>query len=295
MRSAALALLLTGCVDQTAPLPIEHGVTTWAERVDASGGVIVAQVLLPAEQTLSLGEPTAEGLTFEARDEPRVERAGTDEIVTQSWTFTGDKDSYEIVGPQVQWGVLAPMLPSPLLVDVGVAPPRDGDLVGITEPKPIVRPKRLVPALIAGIAASMGLALLVGGVIMFAQVTKPKPPVVYTPSQLATRAWRAARADESLDERALAQAMSHIFREYVEAIAHFNATAWTTPEIVAELAERPQYDKDNPARAKRLLRATDRVKYAEAGTSEQFFDELEADLFEFIGATQGRRLGRETA
>ena len=44
--------------------------------------------------------------------------------------------------------------------------------------------------------------------------------------------------------------------------------------------------RTNLPRAKRLLRATDRVKYAEVPPDERFFAELEDDLRGFIDATK---------
>ena len=44
----------------------------------------------------------------------------------------------------------------------------------------------------------------------------------------------------------------------------------------------------NMARARRLLRATDRVKYAELRPGQDFFEDLEADLRAFVGSTRPR-------
>ena len=51
--------------------------------------------------------------------------------------------------------------------------------------------------------------------------------------------------------------------------------------------------KGNVPRAKKLLRATDLVKYAEVSPESDFFDDMDADLRAFVGSTRPRSWSEE--
>jgi len=112
-------------------------------------------------------------------------------------------------------------------------------------------------------------------------VVVPEPPDI-----VAIRSWEAVRADEAMGDEEKAEALSRIFRVYVEGVLAFQATAWTTTEILARLTGMGHLPEGNVPRAKRLLRATDRVKFAEAKPGADLFDDLDSDLRAFVGSTR---------
>ena len=83
-----------------------------------------------------------------------------------------------------------------------------------------------------------------------------------------------------------AQALSSIFRDYTEAALGFPASAWTTTEILEKLRSMVRLTEGNVPRARRLLRAPDRVKYAEQVPGRDFFEDLDAALRAFLGSTR---------
>ena len=83
-----------------------------------------------------------------------------------------------------------------------------------------------------------------------------------------------------------AKALSSIFRDYAEAVLSFPASAWTTTEILEKMRSMSHLAEGNVPRARRLLRATDKVKYAEHRPGEDFFEDLDADLRAFVGSTR---------
>ena len=289
MKRALLWMALAGCgapSSSTTGVELPTGVRTWASDLTPSGGILTAQGVAPADSEPVLGEPVATGLSFEATDTLRTERAGDDLVLTQVWRFTGSKGHYRIDGPELQWTGGGLAQPSPLYLDLGVEAPRTGELMEITEPG-AVRPFPWVPVGIGG-----GVLLLFGLGVAFA--FKPRrPPAAAAPlppDEAALAAWRAARRDPSLDDHGRALAISGIFRTYAEAVLAFPATAWTTSEILAHLRGLPHLADTNLPRAKALLRATDRVKFAEADVTDELFDELGADLEAFVRSTAPRRL-----
>ena len=289
MRHALLFTALAGC---SQPVDIVDGmgspeVHSWASDVDAAGGTVTAQFQGPSGTELSIAPPQSTGLTFEPTGEPRIELVGEQTVLTQSWTFTGSKGNYIIQGPAGMWGEGEPVSALPLFIDVGVAAPREGELMDIVDPTE-VRPFPVVTAVVVG---SSALLILAGLVFAFRprKALPPAPPV--PPDVAALRAWDAAKRDASLDENARALAISSIFRTYTEAVLAFPATSWTTSEILGYLGGLEHLSQSNLPRAKELLRATDRVKFADADATDALFERLGADLEAFIESTRPRRAG----
>ena len=106
------------------------------------------------------------------------------------------------------------------------------------------------------------------------------------PDLVALRQWDAIRSDEGLDDETRAQGASRIFREYTEAVLVFPASSWTTSEILRHLQRLAHLPQGNLPRAKRLLRATDRLKFAGESARDELFDELDADLRGFVASTR---------
>lgn len=180
----------------------------------------------------------------------------------------------------------SPVCAQPVYVDVGSKPDR-------TAMKDIVEPGSLsrVPTTLLLVAAAVFLtvlALLYGGRALWRR--RPAPRVVEVASEpahvIAWRSWEAVRDDRSLSDFDRAFALSEIFRTYTEAALGFPARAFSTSETLDHLESLTALPRTNLPRAKRLLRATDRVKYAEVPPDERFFAELEDDLRGFIDATK---------
>jgi hypothetical protein len=253
----------------------------------AGGGALVVQASFDPEGQLQPPLPVAEGLTFEPDGGPQLERVGTHQVIRQRYVFRGSKGAYEIPPLIATWtgpdGAEAQAETRAVWVDLGVEAPEVGELADIVEPSPIWTIP-WGPILAVGGAG----LLLVGGVVFAfarprasgAALTPREPPDVRV-----IHAWEAVRADASLDDEAKAEALSRLFREYTEEVLAFSATAWTTTEILAKLKTMVQLPEGNVPRAKRLLRATDRIKFADAKAGQDLFEELDSDLRAFVGST----------
>jgi hypothetical protein len=236
---------------------------------------------------LEVPRPEVEGLSFELSGQPDMELLGERRVVTWRWMFSGRSGSYEIPAVELVLGEgddAETLSSRPLWVDLGVEPPRPGELADIVDPEPLIA----VPWTLLGIGVGLG-ALAVGGLWLAfrATIRRELPSVPSEPPDVAAlQRWDAIRRDPSLDDMARAQALSQIFRVYVEAVLVFPATAWTTSEILSQLGVMAHLPTGNVPRARRLLRATDRVKYAEARPGVDFFEDLDADLRAFVGSTR---------
>ena len=152
----------------------------------------------------------------------------------------------------------------------------------------------LVPILFSEVNNLHPVAIIVavlffGGIwLAFRATSRGEPPELppEPPDVAALQRWEAIRRDPTLDDMARAHALSQIFRTYVEAVLTFPATAWTTSEILERLRDMAHLPTGNVPRARRLLRATDRVKYAEARPGQDLLEELDADLRAFVGSTR---------
>ncbi len=269
----------------------EVAVSVWLDGAPtAAGGALVVAVRAPESGELSLPVPVVEGLEFHAAAAPRVEDLGLEQLVTVRYTFTGRTGSYEIPALSSTWapadGPAEHGVSVPLWVDLGVEPPRPGEPHDIVEP----RDRSVWPWVAAGaVVCALG---MMGAGVWFA--FRPRPVRSAPPPDpadvIALRAWAAVRSDPQLDAHGKALALSRLFREYLEAALVFPATAWTTTETVDHLVALVHLPEGNVGRARRLLRATDRVKYADARASESLFDELDGDLRGFVGDTRPRRV-----
>lgn len=284
-----ILLLALACGGGEVPWTTRPGLRTWLEDPGEDGGTLVVQVEVPAEAEYSVPDPAVPGLELERVDEPRVEQVGDRVVVTERWTYSGPPGTYEVPPLELTYtgpGGEGTLTAEPLWIDLATEPPRSRELADITDP-PRVLTVPWGPLSIAG-----GLVALGAGGLFLAFRTRGPAAVSETrepPDVRALKAWEAARRDPSLDDHDRALAISRIFREYAEEVLAFPATAWTTSEIVAHLGEMSHLPEGNVPRAKRLLRATDRVKFADAEAREELFDELDADLRGFLGSTRPRR------
>lgn len=284
----ALLLALWGC---STPDPVltrvqEPEVSTWVDELSASGGTLTAQVVAPVGVDASLDEPRSTGLTFTPQGDVRAEQAGDLSVVTQTWAFTGKKGSYVIDGPSASWGEDGLADPPTVFVDLGVDAPREGELADITDPLAISP----FPTQMVLIASGVAVLFLAGLWFAFKPRSEPPAPAPLAPDVAALRAWAAASQDASLDDHGRALAISGIFRTYTEAVLAFPATSMTSSEILRYLAGLEHLAAANQPRAKALLRATDRVKFADEAATHELFERLGADLEAFVQSTRPRTI-----
>lgn len=280
-----LLLALFACQDPApAAFVAPSDATAWIEDASDRGGRLVVQVTAPVDAAVTFDEPLAPGLTLTPDGDVTVEPLGEVASHTKAWRFTGPNGSYELSELTADVGGAEVDAP-PLFVDLGVPPPREGELADIPDPPRLWR----VPWLLLAGAAAL-VALLAIGARRVLRRPAPPPPPPPPPHSRALAAWERARTDASLDDAGKAAAASQILREYLEEILAFPATSWTTSEILGHLGQLAHLDPANLPRCKRLLRATDLVKFADARGSAELIVELDADLKGVVESTRPRRL-----
>lgn len=247
-------------------------------RVQLTGPPQRAFSLAPLE----LGEVTAGDATT------RDESIGASLVRTVRVKLTAPPGRHVIDGVCVAFddAADAPVCSEPIYVDVGTRPDRKA-MADIVDPSAMWRVPPQVIAL-AVVALVLVVALVMAGRALWRRRPAPRiAEVIAEPAHvLAWRSWEAVRDDRTLSDFDRAFALSEIFRTYAEAALDFPARAFSTSETLDHLEALTALPRTNLPRAKRLLRATDRVKYAEVPPDERFFAELEDDLRGFIDATR---------
>lgn len=247
--------------------------------------VLQVRITAPSDAGFDISRPSAQGLDLTEVDEPRVERIGDAVVETHRYQVSGPPGQYRVdPGCAAPTGGGEAACATAVWVDLGAPPDRDSMA-------DIVEPSRTWPALPWGWAA-LAVGALAAAAFGLSRLRRPsaEPVVSEVPEDpahvVAIRRWEAVRDDPGLTDMEKAQALSEIFRAYVEAALAFPARAWTTTQTLSHLEALPHLPKMNVPRARRLLRATDRVKYAEAQPGAHFFDDLEADLHAFVDQTK---------
>lgn len=254
---------------------------------DGTQAVIEMRLTGPAEPGWTRTPPLSQTLTFDPV-QPTEQRLGPDLVVTAAYPISATSGSHIIRGACIVLEGQDPLCADPVHLDLGTPTDR-------SELRDIEDPGRLWPVTeIALGLAGLGLAAYAGVLLLRRRKSAPAeevaPAAPQTPPEiLAIRQWEAARADASLSDHEKALKLSWIFREYTEEVLNFPARAWSTSEIMAHLERIAHLPKGNTPRAKRLLRATDRVKYAEAKPGEDFFEQLDSDLRGFVDSTKPQR------
>lgn len=262
-----LALVLLGaCGGQGASAVEATPVWVDAQHVDAGGHI---------------GLHAPAGSTIEATEGLVVAPTGDG-----SWDLSGENGSYIVtVTPVAPVGTAvsangvpsasSPAAPEPvrLFVDVGVKGPTGGEMDDLAALPP--PPPPIWPWVVAGLA---GAAVLGGAAVWAWQRFKPvpPPPVPEAPEVIARRAWASLRDRADLTPEEIAKAMSEIFRTWVDAAWGFPATRRTTREILDNLAG--SFTAVELDAARRLLMATDLVKFAERSEHANLFDALDRDF-----------------
>jgi hypothetical protein len=268
-----------GTAAEAAPAPVA---TVHVDRGDK--GATLRLVVRSASGRPALPDaPEVAGLTFGPATD-RTERVGAEQITTRSWPLTVGPGEHELAGLCADVGGTA-VCAEPVWIDGAGPPARDGFVDVIAPPAP-PRPWPWAAAL--GAALAVGAAVLawrrrrVTEVVPVAPAAAPLPP----PHVEALDTWARLRADPALTDDARAKALSALFRRYLQRALGFPAEAYATSETLRHLRGLSALAAVEVERASRLLRATDRVKYAEARPGERFFDALDADLRGFIDATR---------
>ncbi len=287
---ASLLLLMTACSGPPSLPPLAAppvDVELWvAETHVPTGSPVEVEVRVWQTDgwTLDVSAPVGEGLTVQpgAIDGPSL--VGTRTRTVARFSLSGDDGSYVIgMAPVVAHGPgdqERTIEPAPLFVDIGVDGPKTGELADVETPPPPPPPDP-TPWII-GLTSAALLAGLAGAIWWRSRRPAPPPPPV--PSDVAARAaWAAARAS-SLDDHALALALSRILREYVEAVTAYPATARTTNEILGWMEQEGLLAPSLRIQLARVLDATDRLKFAREGGGTGFFDALEADFLAVVNA-----------
>ncbi|MEQ1504152.1 MAG: hypothetical protein ABMB14_18055 [Myxococcota bacterium] len=256
------------------------------------GGKLVVQAEYDPSGTISLPVPEVDGLAFTPDGPPTDEIVGDRAVVTQRYVFRGAKGAYEVPPLEVHWrdaegpGGQPDRAPvdatsSAVFVDVDVPPPREKELADIVEPSPIRRlPWALIGIVGALFAAGLALAFRPRRAATVA-VERPIPP-----DRAAIEAWNRVKVDPALTIHDKATEVARIFRVYVEAVLGFEATSRTTFELLEHLGRMANLPEGNVPRSKRILRAADRVRFAEERPAADWVDELDADLRAFVDSTK---------
>ena len=264
-------------------------IEAWVSNAPESGvGTLVVQMDIPNGFDVQWPEPKVDGLRFTETGDPQTERFGASSVVRRTFRFSGPAGHYEIPALSVAWDTEdgeKTAQSSPIFVDIEKDPIRTEALTDISEPSQIW----VLPAWIKWSIAALAFLLLALGAILrwlrrlpdASRVQEEVPPDV-----LAIQSWESVRANAALSEYDKAVEISRIFRQYTEVVLGFAATAWTTREILDRLSAMKHLQQGNVPRAKRLLRATDRIKFADAAAAEELFDNLDADLRGFVGSTR---------
>jgi hypothetical protein len=281
-------------------IALVFAISAWAAdpgdlRVDgtleklADGGLAVrVQASAPASAgELTVEEPAGIGVTLTPIDD-RAEHIGLGDarrtVRTRTWRVSGPPGRFVVDALCARQGG-ANACSETLYVDLG-QPPARPDMADILEPPPIAgrAPWGWIAAALSAIAV-LAWAWRTGKLPTRATPAVPAAPPE-RPDVAALRRWDAIRRDPHLSDADKALALSEIFRAYAEATLDFPARALSTTETLAHLGGLPYLPPENVLRARRVLRATDRVKYAEVRPGDDLFLELDADLRAFIQATR---------
>ncbi len=257
-----------------------------ARRVDADAPVMVSVQVLQAEGVeLRVAEPSAEGLEVEL-EEQRSEPFDGWSLTTRRYALRGETGSY-VVGLATATalhpdGREEQLEVPPVFVDIGVDGP-SSELEGLvmpTPPEPPVWPW----VLLAGVLLGLGIA---GAIWLWRRRKRATQRVRAEPPHVtAMHAWQVVLRDRSLDDHARALQLSEVFRRYLEAVHPIQATALTTREICDAIYRDSLVPGALLDRARRILGATDLLKFARRGGGVELFHELDQDFQAYLQATR---------
>jgi hypothetical protein len=248
-------LLLAACGTGETRSEAPAGPAAWVESARVAADEPV-RVHLPTSVRLAVPEPL------------RAERVSEGDDGSSTWEVRGEPGSYVL-----DVAVPGASAPTTFYVDIGVAGPTAGTLEDALPPVPAAPPRwPWVLAALAGVSAAGVLAWRA-----YLRLRPPlPPPAPEPPDVVARRAWAALRARTDLEPEVLAGGLSDVYRRYLDATHAWPATARTTREILDNLAaELPAAQLE---RARRLLGATDLVKFSEHGARGSVLEALDEDF-----------------
>ena len=262
--------------------------TAYDAASDGASGVLVVHASAPSDAMIRRPEPQGEGLRFEAIGPAAVESLGTRQVYTWRWQVEGRPGNYEIQALDFYGEAAEPMASAPgRFIDLAAEAPVVGELEEVAHPPRVWT----VPwTLLAGVIGTIG--VLVAGLRWLAAPAPPEEedtPPPEAPDLVVLRLWSMILDDASLETPTKATMLSRIFREYLEAAMLFPATAWTTTETLAHLSQLSHMSSELTPQAQRLLRATDRVKFAGDVPEETVLQHFTNDLHAFVRATRPHR------
>ncbi|MFH1470058.1 MAG: hypothetical protein ABIO70_37080 [Pseudomonadota bacterium] len=287
-----LALVLAGCGSDLLP-PLARPdadvrLELEARQVDAGQPVqAVVQIQQADGITLDVGSPAADGLEAQLTDE-RSEPFDGWSLTTRRYELTGEEGSYVVQLPTVTVthpdGQQEALTVAPVFVDIGVKGP-SSQLEGLLVPAP-PPPPTWPWVLGTGVLIGLGVA---GGAWVWRHRRRSLRRVAAEPADLvARRAWKAVLADRKLDDHARALQCSEVFRVYLQAVHPIPASALTSREIEQAIYARGLVPGALLDRARRLLQATDLLKFARRGGGPEFFYALDQDFQAYVEATRPR-------
>jgi hypothetical protein len=225
-------------------------------------------------------------------DKLDVERLTAEVVETDSgereihrFSLTGPSGNYVLEPVEIEFlrsdGESRKRESARLFFDVGPEGPRS-DLEGLAELPPLKENpwrRRLLWA---------GLGFLLAAILLFWWWKRPRKPIPVlppiAPDKEALAAWAMAWNDPDLDDHGRALLLSQIFRRYVERVFHLPASAFTSMEVLEQLSS--DLSEHHLGQSRRLLGATDRIKYARRGGGRSLFESLNTDFRELIEATK---------
>jgi len=227
--------------------------------------------------------PVSETLTTAERSVDGPSVVGNRSRTVATFELSGEDGSHVVVVPPVEatgpGDQTRTIEPPPVFVDIGKAP---APLSGLVGPEAIPEEAGWSPWVVAGAVGSGLLALGLAAWLVVRARRRPTP--LPDPADVVARAaWQAARQNIS-DDHALALALSQIFRQFLQEVTGFPMLARTTREIVRQLEQEELVAAAMRQQARRVLDATDRLKFAREGGGEDFFHALEIDFLAVVDA-----------
>ncbi len=275
--------------DSAAAAPVQ--IDAWVDDQAGSTDLIVRTIVSDDTEAPEVRVEVPDALDLGA---PRAgtERGPGTRVTTRRYRLDGAPGRYVL--DRLCVDAPDPICASPVYLDLGV--PGEPDVM-----QDIVEPEAVRAPIPWGLVIGSGVAAGTIALLLLALVSRPRkalppapsaPPV--PPWDAALARWEAVRRDGELDDLAKAHALSEITRVYLDAALAFPAAKWSTTEILAHLQALVALPEGNVPRIRRLLRATDRVKYAGDNPGAYFFEELDADLRAVIDSTRPHHWTPET-
>jgi hypothetical protein len=288
--AAMVALLCVACGQDLLPPLSRPDADVRLEldgrKVDAGAPVMATLRILQADGVeLRVGEPVAEGLEAALQDDRSEAFDGWSQR-TMRYALEGEPGSYVVT-----LGAVTALHPdgreeqlevAPVFVDIGVDGPSSelGGLVMPTPPEPPVWPWVLLAGVLIGLAVAAGVQL-------WRRRKRARRQVHAEPAHITARhAWQVVLRDRSLSDHDRALQLSEVFRRYLEAVHPVSATALTTREICDAIYSQGLVPGALLDRARRILMATDLLKFARRGGGVEFFHELDQDFQAYLQATR---------